>query len=133
MEIAFGILSSQEREESVRQLVHSLGDADPVFVHQDLSKQPEFSLAGTHAYLIPDYVKTTWGSAELARAILHLIQTALQRSRFDYFQLLSASCLPCLVRDEPSSLLIEALDNVSWSRQDFRPFAARTLEPSIGS
>jgi hypothetical protein len=94
VEIAFGILSSWESEESVRQLIRSLGNEDPVFVHQDLSKRPTFSLAGTDAYLIPDYVETSWGSADLARAILHLIKTALQHSRFDYFQLLSASCLP---------------------------------------
>ena len=94
MQIAFGVLSAYEPEESVGQLVGTLGELDQVLVHHDYSKQPDFSLPSTHAYLIPDPVKTQWGSSDLARAIFHLIRTALKRSRFDYFQLLSASCLP---------------------------------------
>jgi hypothetical protein len=94
MQIAFGILSAKEPEEAVLQLVESLGDEDPIFVHHDYSKQPDFALAHSHAYLIPDYVETSWGSPGLPRAIFHLIRTALARTDFDYFQLLSASCLP---------------------------------------
>jgi hypothetical protein len=100
MEIAFGILSAKEPEDAVKQLVRSLGTDDPVFVHHDYSKQARFTLEGTPAYLIPDYVETNWGSAGLPRAIFHLIRTALQRSSFDYFQLLSASCLPLRPVDE---------------------------------
>ena len=94
MEIAFGILSAKECAGSLRQLVLGLGEEDPVFVHHDFSQQRPFNVADTNAYLIPDYIETSWGSADLARAILHLIRIALRRSRFDYFQLLSASCLP---------------------------------------
>ena len=94
MDIAFGVLSAHEPEASVRQLVGSLGDADPVFVHHDYSRQPDFSLGSSQAYLIPDHVATRWGSSDLAKAVFHLIRTALKGSRFDYFQLLSASCLP---------------------------------------
>lgn len=100
MEIAFGILSSKEPAASVRQLVSSLGKDDPIIVHHDYSKQPGFSLPRRDAYLIPDYVNTSWGSPDLARAIFHLIRTALARSRFEYFQLLSASCLPLRPVDE---------------------------------
>jgi len=94
MEIAFGVLSAFEPEDSVRQLVTSLGDSDPILVHHDYSKQPDFSLPGCRAHVIPDYVVTEWGKPEFAKAIFHLIRTALALSRFDYFQLLSASCLP---------------------------------------
>jgi len=94
MEIAFGVLSALEPEDSVRQLVASLGDSDPIVVHHDYSKQPCFSLPASRAHVIPDYVSTEWGKPELAKAIFHLIRTALNHSRFDYFQLLSASCLP---------------------------------------
>jgi hypothetical protein len=94
MEMAFGILSATEPAGSVAQLVHSLGDDDPIIVHHDYSKQPNFVLPHRRAYLIPDFVETGWGSPGLPRAIFHLIRTALERSRFDYFQLLSASCLP---------------------------------------
>ena len=74
--------------------MRSLGQKDPAFVHHDFSKRPQLALAGSHAYLIPDYVETTWGKANVVHAIFHLIRTALKRSRFDYFQLLSPSCLP---------------------------------------
>jgi hypothetical protein len=65
-----------------------------VIVHHDYSKQSDFRLPGTAAYVIPDFVETGWGTPGLPRAIFRLIATALERSRFDYFQLLSASCLP---------------------------------------
>ncbi|MBA3479382.1 MAG: hypothetical protein H0T52_13445 [Lautropia sp.] len=100
MEIAFGVLSAHEPQETVKQLVCSLGDRDPIIVHHDYSKQPRFTLAGTRAYLIPDFIETSWGSAALPRAIFHLIRTALKRSHFHYFQLLSASCLPLRPIDE---------------------------------
>ena len=100
MEIAFGVLSAKEPEAAVMQLVRSVGDEGPVIVHHDYSKQPRFALPRTHAYVIPDYVETNWGSPGLPRAIFHLIRTALTRSHFDYFQLLSASCLPLRPIDE---------------------------------
>jgi hypothetical protein len=94
MEIAFGVLSSREPKGTLEQLVQSLGEDDPVFVHHDFSKRPGVDLNERRAYLIPDYVKTGWGTEHLVHAIFHLIRTALKRSRFDYFQLLSPSCLP---------------------------------------
>ena len=94
MQIAFGVLTAKEPEDAVRQLIESLGGNDPVIVHHDYSKQPRFDLPPSHAYLIEDYVETGWGSPALPRAIFHLIRTALARSDFDYFQLLSGSCLP---------------------------------------
>jgi hypothetical protein len=94
MEIAFGVLSAKEPGEAVSQLIESLGSDDPVLVHHDYSKQPRFDLPFAQAYIIPDYVETGWGAPGLPRAIFHLIRTALARSNFDYFQLLSASCLP---------------------------------------
>ena len=100
IKIAFGILSSYEPEYAVRQLVESLGDRDPIIVHHDYSKQPGFSLSSTRARLISDYVPTQWGSADFTRALFHLMRTALRVSRFDYFQLLSASCLPLRPVDE---------------------------------
>jgi hypothetical protein len=94
MEIAFGILSAKEPVEAVTQLVDSLGSDDPVFVHHDFSKQPDFALTRGQAHLIPDFMETGWGTPGFVRAVFHLIRTALRRSRFDYFQLLSGSCLP---------------------------------------
>lgn len=94
MEIAFGILSSSEPARSVTQLVDALGGTDPVFVHHDFSKQPDFQVDRPQAFVIPDFMETGWGTPGFVRAIFHLIRTALARSDFDYFQLLSGSCLP---------------------------------------
>ena len=94
MEIAYGILSANEPVGAVRQLVRTLGDDDPVFVHHDFSRQARFDLDCPGAYVIPDYRHTGWGTPGFVRAVFHLVRTALERSRFDYFQLLSGSCLP---------------------------------------
>jgi hypothetical protein len=94
MKIVFGILSANEPREALTQLVDSLGKDDSIVVHHDYSKQPGFKLDRSHAYVIPDFIETGWGSPSLPRAVFHLIRTALTRDRFDYFQLLSASCLP---------------------------------------
>ncbi len=94
MKVAFGILCATEAPEVVRQLVASLGTEDPILVHHDRSKQPTFSLAGSGAWVIPDPVETGWGTPGLPQAIFHLIRCALERESFDYFQLLSGTCLP---------------------------------------
>lgn len=94
MKIAFGILSANEPAAAVTQLVRALGDDDPVFVHHDFSRQPAFTLPCPQAYLIRDFLETGWGTPGFVRAVFHLIRTALARSSFDYFQLLSGSCLP---------------------------------------
>ncbi len=94
MRLAFGILCAPEAPDVVRQLVASLGDEDPILVHHDPSKQPAFSLAGTRAWMVPDPVQTGWGTPGLPQAIFHLIRCALERESFDYFQLLSGTCLP---------------------------------------
>jgi hypothetical protein len=39
-------------------------------------------------------VETGWGTPGLPQAIFHLIRCALARESFDYFQLLSGTCLP---------------------------------------
>jgi hypothetical protein len=83
-----------EPEGTLEQLVRSLGKDDPVFIHHDFTKRARVDLAETHAYLIPDPVVTARGTGHTVRAIFHLIRIALKRSRFDYFQLLSPSCLP---------------------------------------
>jgi hypothetical protein len=94
MKLAFGILCATEAPEVVGQLVDSLGDEDAILLHHDASKQPDFALPGRRAWVIPDYVETAWGSPGLPQAIFHLLRTALEREHFDYFQLLSGTCLP---------------------------------------
>lgn len=95
MRICYGILSSSTNGEIVAQLVNSLGSNSPVFVHHDFSQQPDFSLnCGANVSVIKDYVRTEWGGWSQAAAIACLLEHALANSSFDYFQLLSETCLP---------------------------------------
>lgn len=94
MQIAFGLLTAKEPLRAVAELVSTLGDHDPIIVHHDYSKQSDFRLPGTAAYIIRDFVETGWGAPGLPRAIFRLIATALEQTDFDYFQLLSGACLP---------------------------------------
>lgn len=95
MKVCYGILSSSTNGQIVSQLVNSLGCTSPVFIHHDYSQQPEFALApATNATIIPDFIPTAWGRWSQAEAIVCLLEHALANAPFDYFQLLSETCLP---------------------------------------
>jgi len=91
MSIAFGILSSREDPASIAQLVAALGPRARVFVHHDPTHRPTPALA---ARLIPDPIATRWGDWSLCEAVLKLLRAACAEPGWDYFQLLSAACLP---------------------------------------
>lgn len=92
--IAFGVLCAREPADSVRQLVTALGTDHEIFVHHDFRKSQKFTSENPRARFIPDPVETGWGTWGLVQAVLKTMQHALEHSRFDYFQLLSGSCLP---------------------------------------
>lgn len=94
MKICFGILSSSTNGDIVDQLVGSLGNQPSVFVHHDYSQNPDFKLSSKNAVILKDYTKTDWGLWTQAEAIIGLLRYAVQNSSFDYFQLLSETCLP---------------------------------------
>ncbi|MBA3479953.1 MAG: hypothetical protein H0T52_16385 [Lautropia sp.] len=94
MDVAFGILSSWESPPAVSQMVDCLASHGSVFIHHDYSKQPDFPRLLSHAYVIQHFTETGWGSPGFVQAVFQLIRTALERSDFDFFQLLSGSCLP---------------------------------------
>ncbi len=94
MRIIFGILSSVNTDVAVQQLIDAIGSEHIVIVHHDFSKQPEFQVTGKNVYVLEDYVITEWGGWSLVEATDKLMKRALTMTDWDYFQLLSDTCLP---------------------------------------
>ena len=92
--IAFGVMCSTEATPAVRQLLSTLGDQQPIFVHHDHRKSPRFAVNQSNVQFVPDPLDTGWGTWEFVQAIVKTMQVALDRSNFEYFQVLSGSCLP---------------------------------------
>ena len=91
--IVFGLMSSYENADCVRQLVNALSPYR-VLVHHDSSKGPDPCIDLPNVRSVPDPALTGWGSWGFSQAILRTLTHALERHDFDYFQLLSPSCLP---------------------------------------
>ncbi len=91
--IVFGLMSSYESPDCVRQLVDALSPFR-VLVHHDTSKRPDPCINLPNARSVPDPALTGWGSWGFSQAILRTLTYALEQHDFDYFQLLSPSCLP---------------------------------------
>jgi hypothetical protein len=94
MRIVFGILSSVNTDVAVQQLIDAIGSEHIVIVHHDFSKQPDFHVTGKDVYVIEDYAITEWGGWSLVDAVIRLMDYAQKIPNWDYFQLLSDTCLP---------------------------------------
>ncbi len=92
--IAFGVLCSKEATPAVRQLIGALGEQQPVFVHHDHRKSPRFTINQPNVHFVPDPLDTGWGTWQFVQAIIKTMRVALAQSNFEYFQVLSGSCLP---------------------------------------
>ena len=91
--IVFAVMSSQQPDDTVSQLVDALAPC-PVVIHHDFTKRQDFSIVRDHLQFVPDPKQTGWGTWGFADAIFHTLEYALERHDFDYFQLLSPTCLP---------------------------------------
>lgn len=91
--IVFGVLSATQPAALVDQLAGLL-HPHPVVVHHDFRKLPDYAPSAPNVVLIQDPRETGWGSWGLADAVFHTMRFALERFEFDYFQLLSPTCLP---------------------------------------
>jgi hypothetical protein len=94
MRIIFGILSSINTDIAVQQLIDTIGSDHTVIIHHDFSKQPDFHLTGKNVHIIEDYAITEWGGWSLVDAVIRLMDYAQKLPDWDYFQLLSDTCLP---------------------------------------
>ncbi len=86
-------MSSQQSAATVSQLIDALGER-PVVVHHDFTKRRDFRLAQRNVDLVPQPRVTGWGTWGFVEGVVHLIEHAILHHEFDYFQLLSPTCLP---------------------------------------
>jgi hypothetical protein len=91
--LVFGMTSATERPEAIMQLIDLLGGR-PIVLHHDFTKQPGLRIDRPNVHFTTDTYVTGWGTWALCLAVLSTIRHALEHLEFDYFQLLSPSCLP---------------------------------------
>ena len=91
--IVFGMTSANERPSVIEQMVDLL-DGRPVVLHHDFGKQPSLRLERPNLHFVRDTYETGWGTWGLCEAVLSTIRYALEEFDFDYFQLVSPSCMP---------------------------------------
>lgn len=102
--VVFGMTSATERPEAIEQLVDTLGGR-PVVLHHDFTKQPGLRIDRPNVHFTAESHVTGWGTWALCEAVLSTIRHALAHFEFDYFQLLSPSCLPLRPIDEFETFL----------------------------
>ena len=93
MKIVFGLLSSKDSAAAVEQFAKAVWP-HVVLVHHDFSKFQDFDAQAENIHLVDQHVPTAWGDWSLVNATLVLMRQALDRFEFNYFQLVSESCLP---------------------------------------
>lgn len=86
-------MSAIHSDQVLDQLAGALAPHE-VIVHHDFKQQPLFRLRAANTRLVPDPIPTGWGVWGFTEGVFHLIRHCLQTSDFDYFQLLSPTCLP---------------------------------------
>jgi hypothetical protein len=91
--IVFGVMSATQSPAIVDQLAGLL-HPHTVVVHHDCRKRADYRPTAPNVELVPDPRDTGWGTWGFSDAIFHTLRHALDRHDFDYFQLLSPTCLP---------------------------------------
>jgi hypothetical protein len=99
LRVVFGMTSATERPEAIEQLIDLLGGR-PVVLHHDFTKQPGLRIDRPNVHFTAESHVTGWGTWALCQAVLSTIRHAVDHLEFDYFQLLSPSCLPLRPIDE---------------------------------
>ena len=87
-------MSAVQPAETVASLVDALGRRHQILIHHDWSQQPDFSLIRSNVAYVPEPVRTGWADWGFSEGILKLVRTAVEAHDFDYFQLLSPTCMP---------------------------------------
>ncbi len=93
MKIAFGIMSAVHSARVVDQLASCLRPYE-VFIHHDFAQQSPFELTTPGVRYVPQPKRTGWGVWGFTEGVFHLLRHCLRNSDFEYFQLLSPTCLP---------------------------------------
>jgi hypothetical protein len=91
--IVFLVMSAVSKPATIDQLARALAP-HVVLVHHDFSQTPDFRLTAPNVVLVPDPRRTGWAFFGFVDGIFHSLRHALEHLEFDYFQLLSPTCLP---------------------------------------
>jgi hypothetical protein len=91
--VVYGMISANERAETIEQLIDTLGGR-PVVIHHDIEKQPGLRVDRPNLHFVTDVHRTGWGTWGMCLAVLSVVRYALEHFEFDHFQLVSPSCLP---------------------------------------
>ncbi len=91
--IVFAVMSAVTPAETVDQLAMSLAP-HLVLVHHDFSQRPDFVLKAQNVRFVENPKRTGWASFGFVDGIFHAMAYADEHLDFDYFQLLSPTCLP---------------------------------------
>lgn len=94
MKIVFGIMSAVQPAPTVASLVDALGTDHPILIHHDWSQQPDFPLVRDNVSYVSNPRRTGWADWGFSQGILRLAAEAFEKYDFDYFQLLSPTCMP---------------------------------------
>ena len=135
MRIVFGLMASHEPAAVVAQLVDALAP-HRVVLHQDAARASQPLLERSNLCRVPHASATGWGNWGFTRAILRTVRHAAEVHDFDYFQLLSPSCLPIRpLADFRAHVLQERVDihadlmPVEGDDDTFMTFGYRTYLP----
>jgi hypothetical protein len=91
--IVFGLLSCRSSAAAISQFARAVAP-HKVLVHHDFSQTPECSVDGENVIVVSNPVETAWGNWSLVSATFTLLEQAVALGKWDYFQLVSESCLP---------------------------------------
>lgn len=99
MKIIFGIMSAVHSAPTVDQLARSLHPHE-VAIHHDFGQQPDFEVSAPNAHFVADPRATGWAVWGFTEGIFHLLRHCVENTDFEYFQLLSPTCLPVKPLDQ---------------------------------
>jgi hypothetical protein len=135
MRIVFGLMASHEPPATVAQLVDALAPLR-VVLHLDAARASQLKLERPNLSHVAHASATGWGNWGFTRAILRTVRHAAEVHDFDYFQLLSPSCLPIRpIADFRAHIVQERVDihadliPVECDNDTFMTFGYRTYLP----
>lgn len=120
--IVFGVLSCKVSAAAIAQFADAVAP-HKVLVHHDFSQSPGFHIDHPNVTVLRNPDRTGWGSWSLVSATIKLIEHAMAIDGWDYFQLVSESCLPVRPVRQFADYLVSAKPDVMI---DMLPVAADT-------
>ena len=123
MRILFGVMSAVQPVDTVAALCDAIGTDHPILIHHDFSQQADFVLERPNVRFVEDPVRTGWGNWGFTAGIQKLVRTAMSRDDWDFFQLLSPTCMPIRPLGELEAYLASAdadyfIDGVDIATED---------------